>query len=156
MIPARGYTLLELVVVVALLALATGLVAPAGYRMIETWREADEVEQVMHAIAALSLRARNEGRALHLAQADGPRPAGAGEPATPPTPAAGGQAGAAGGPVPLPEGWRLRMQVPLTVRANGACSDAEGVLHTRRQALPFRVEAPFCRVLREAAGSGGT
>ncbi|KAF1686622.1 hypothetical protein B1992_06850 [Pseudoxanthomonas broegbernensis] len=144
MIPARGYTLLEMLVVVALLALATSMVAPAGYRMIASWREADEVERVMQAIAALSLRARNEGRALELAT---PPPA-----ADAPADADAGTAGT--DLLPLPEGWRLQMRNPLTVRANGACSDADGVLVTPRQALPFRIEAPFCRVRREPAGAG--
>ncbi|HET6396414.1 MAG TPA: type II secretion system protein [Pseudoxanthomonas sp.] len=130
---ARGYTLLEMMVVVALLALATGMVAPAGYRMIASWREADEVEQVIHALAALPLRARNDGRTLQLAAGD---------------------AAAVARVVPLPEGWRLVLGTPLTVRANGACSGADGVLETERQALALRIEAPFCRVHRVPAGGG--
>jgi len=156
MIPPRGYTLLEMLVVVALLALATSMVAPAGYRMIASWREADEVERVMQAIAALSLRARNEGRALQLVAA-GAEPGSEDQPDT--LAAADAEAGTTAGDadlVPLPDGWRLQMQVPLSVRANGACSDAEGILHTRRQVLPFRIEAPFCRVLQEPAGAGST
>lgn len=141
---ARGYTLLEMMVVVALLALATGMVAPAGYRMIASWREADEVEQVMHAIAALPLHARNQGRALELAVLP---PA----PDQPPGTPAQRHAGEA---VELPDGWQLRMEVPLAVRPNGACSDARGTLLTDRQAIPFQVQAPYCRIRRIPAGEG--
>ncbi|WP_162404141.1 pilus assembly FimT family protein [Pseudoxanthomonas jiangsuensis] len=146
MTPVRGYTLLEMMVVVALLALATGMVAPAGYRMITTWREASEVEQVMHAIAALPLLARNQGRTLQLDSTPAEeRPLA--DASGPPQPQAGRI-------VDLPEGWQLRMDTPLTVSANGACSGAEGTLQTERQSIPFQVQAPFCRVRRIAASGG--
>lgn len=130
----RGYTLLEILVVVALLALATSLVAPAGYRMITSWREAGEVDEVLQSISALPLRARAAGRELVLPDPTTPDPA---------TPDAAH--------VELPDGWRLEMHSPLTVRANGACSDAAGILHTTRQLIDFRVAAPFCAVRRVAA-----
>ena len=122
---AGGYTLLEMVVVLALLGLAVGMTAPAGFRMIGSWREATEVEQVLRQIAALPARARNEGREWNLAS---------------------GQA--IGEAVILPQDWTLEMDNPLRVRANGACSNADGRLITARQSLDFHVEAPFCRIRR--------
>ncbi|NYZ62249.1 prepilin-type N-terminal cleavage/methylation domain-containing protein [Luteimonas deserti] len=128
--PVRGYTLLEMLVVVAVLALATSLVAPAGYRMTQSWRESTRVDQVMQAMSALPLRARDLGRDLQIPDPRDPvqRP-----------------------PFELPEGWRIEMSTPLLVRANGACSEAAGTLFTEHQMLGFRVEAPFCRVRRLAA-----
>jgi len=119
-----GFTLLELVVVLALLGLATALVAPQGFRMIESWRHATDVDAALGAIAALGARARSQGRPLHFDA----------------------------GPLPddaldgLPEGWSLVLDAPLEVRANGACGDSRGTLRNGGYARRFAVEAPYCRI----------
>ena len=119
-----GYTLLELVVVMAILAMATAIAAPTGYRMIRSWQEATQVEDVLQQLERLPGTVRASGRPLE------------GEPT-------------AGIPaVVLPEGWSLRMAIPLRVLANGACSDARGTLSTQQQSVDFRILAPFCRVER--------
>lgn len=122
---ASGYTLLEMVVVLALMGLAVGMAAPAGFRMIESWREAGDVDEVLRQLAALPTAAREQGRAVRLPPDDG-----------------------ASMPAVLPEGWSLEMDEALVVRPNGACGNAQGRLLTRRQAIDFRVEAPFCRIIR--------
>lgn len=127
----RGYTLLEMLVVIGLFALATSLVAPAGYRMATSWREAGRVDDVLKGFSALPLAARASGRQWQVpdASGDGRPPPG----------------------VDLPEGWRIEMDTPLLVRANGACTDASGTLFTASQSIDFQVAAPFCRVQRLAA-----
>lgn len=119
-----GYTLLELVVVMAILAMATAIAAPPSYRMILSWQEATQVEDVLQQMEQLPGTVRASGRPL-----DGER----------------------NGGIPviaLPEGWSLRMATPLRVLANGACSDARGTLATQQQSIDFRILAPFCRVER--------
>ncbi|TWT18638.1 prepilin-type N-terminal cleavage/methylation domain-containing protein [Luteimonas marina] len=145
----RGYTLLEMVVVIALIALATAMVAPGGYRMIASWSEASEVEGALKSIASLPLRAREEGRDLRFrpdrSDADQVRVF-----------RASGAAGAQGQPpeqddaglLGLPEGWSLKFEDPLVVRAGGACSGSRGTLVTTRQSIGIEIEAPFCRVRR--------
>lgn len=120
----RGYTLLEMVVVVAVMAMATALVAPAGYRMIATWREASDVDAALEAVAALPMQARREGRTLTFSERDDG----------------------------LPQGWSLSFDTPLVVRGNGACNAAKGELRTARQTIDFEVGAPFCDVQRLAPG----
>lgn len=129
----RGYTLLEMLVVLGLFALATSLVAPAGYRMATSWREAGRVDAVLKGFAALPLAARDGGRQLQVpdASGDGLAPPG----------------------IDLPDGWRIEMDMPLRVLANGACSDASGILITANQSIGFRVSAPFCQTERLAADS---
>ena len=68
---ASGYTLLEMVVVLALMGLAVGMAAPAGFRMIDSWREAGDVDEVLRQLAALPSAARAQGRAF-LCGIDGP------------------------------------------------------------------------------------
>lgn len=127
---ARGFTLLELVVVLALLGLATALVAPAGFRMIASWRRATEVDAVLGAMVALGAHARQQGRALKLDA--GPVPATA---------------------VPgMPEGWTVVLAQPLSVQANGACSGTRGELRATGYVRPFALKAPFCRAELPATG----
>ena len=120
-----GYTLLEMVIVLAVMALATAMVAPASYRMIGTWREAGEVEQVRAELAALPTKARVEGRELRLQP---------------------GEEEALAKLVELPEGWHVELDQPLRVGANGACTGARGTLKTMRQTLSFDIAPPFCKV----------
>lgn len=126
----KGYTLLEMVVVMAVLALATALVGPPGYKMVRSWQDASRVDEVFKQLRALPMTVRDTGRPL-IVKSDSPEPAQA--------------------PVDLPAGWQLRFSAPLTVLANGACSDASGVLVTDHQTLPFQIKAPFCKVVREGA-----
>ena len=130
MTATRGYTLLEMVVVVGLLALATAMVAPAGYRMARSWQDADEIKQVMRSISRLPVAARQTGRALQLDKGlyDSKLPA-----------------------LTVPDDWQLHFAAPLTVRANGACGDSSGTLDTGTQTIDFVVEAPYCRVKRDEA-----
>lgn len=125
-----GFTLLELVVVLALLGLATALVAPAGFRTIASWRRATEVDAALGALVALGAQAQLQGRALRLDA--GPVPA---------------------KQVPgVPEGWTVVLAQPLTIQANGACGGARGELHAEGYVRPFELQAPFCRaVLNEPA-----
>lgn len=119
-----GYTLLELVVVMAILAMATALVAPPSYRMIRTWQEATQVQDVIEQLERLPGTVRAIGNQLD-------------------TDAKGSNV-----PVNLPQDWSLRMQTPLRVQANGACSDAQATLVTAQQSIELRIHTPFCRVER--------
>ncbi len=119
-----GYTLLELVVVMAILAMATALVAPPSYRMIQTWQEATEVQDVIEQIERLPGTVRARGKPLATDAEDSKVP------------------------VDLPQDWTLRMETPLRILANGACSDAQATLITAQQSIELRIQAPFCRVQR--------
>ena len=148
---AAGYTLLEMVVVLAVLGLATALVAPSTFRMIQSWRDADEVQQVLAEVAALPVAARQIGSEIRLGT--GQASASGIAPIRPPGAEPGNESGigtapATAPPIDLPEGWRLDMDTPLLVRPNGACNAGKGTLTTNRQSIRFEVEAPFCRVRR--------
>lgn len=129
---AAGFTLLELVVVLAVLGLATALVAPQGFRMIASWRRATDIDTTLGAMVALGARAQQEGRPLALQP----------------------------GPVPadllpgLPVGWSVELSEPLLIRANGACSDTRGVVRSGSYARGFALSAPFCSLVLEDPGAG--
>lgn len=126
-----GFTLLELVVVLALLALATALVAPQGFRMIATWRRATDVDAVLGAMAALGATARQQGRSLELPAGRVPADAIAG----------------------LPEGWTVVLAEPLAIQANGACGGTHGELRSGSYVRAFALQPPFCRVVLDPAAT---
>jgi len=119
-----GYTLLEMVVVIALIALATALVAPPGMRMVRSWQEATEVSDVIEQIERLPSAVRASGNTLTLTDE------------------------ALNAPLELPDDWALIFDTPLTIHANGACSNAQGRLQTVHQEIELQILAPFCRVQR--------
>lgn len=120
----RGYSILELLLVIAIMGLATALVGPPMYRMIGSWQRADTAERILGELAALPSRAASEGRTLTL----GP--------------------GLVGADVleDLPESWSLRLDQRLTVRANGACSASSGTLSAGTVDMRFDLVAPYCRI----------
>lgn len=122
---AAGYTLLEMVVVMTILAMATAVAAPMGSRMIGAWSNATQVQDVLGQIEQLPSTVRDSGKPL--------------------------QAGPDGEPLPvkLPQGWKLELHQPLHILANGACSSATATLVTPRQQIDVHVEAPFCHVKRD-------
>ena len=63
---ARGFTLLELMVAVAIGALLVGLGAPAAMRLHATMEYRDAVRGLQSAAAGARLRALNAGRAMDL------------------------------------------------------------------------------------------
>lgn len=127
----RGFTLLELVVVLGLMGLATALVAPAGIRTIETWRRATDVDAALGSLSAMGARAHNAGTGVALEAGELP-------------------AGAVAG---IPEGWSVLLDGPLRIQANGACSAAvRGTLvHRGGYAQPFTITMPFCETVRREA-----
>jgi len=126
---AAGFTLLELVVVLALLGLATALVAPQGFRTIQTWRRATDVDAALGTLAALGANAQQQGRSLRFDA--GPMPADA---------------------LPgIPEGWSIVLDAPLVVQANGACGNTSGELRQGGYVRRFALAAPFCRVALDVA-----
>jgi len=63
---SHGFTLLEILVVLVLLALATGLVAPAGARWLDAARQRAWQEDLRAQLANQPLRAFHSGQALVL------------------------------------------------------------------------------------------
>jgi prepilin-type N-terminal cleavage/methylation domain-containing protein len=122
---ARGFTLLELIVVLALLGMATALVAPQGFRMIASWRRATDVDAALGAMAALGAKAQQQGRRMEF-------------------PAGPVAAGAIAG---LPDGWSVVLATPLVVEANGACGATRGELRSGTYSRSFALQPPFCRIV---------
>jgi len=117
---ARGFTLLELLVVLVMLGLAAALVGPASLRSLERWRAADEMQRARAVLHSLPLQAQRSGRRLEI---DGPR-----------APLEG-----------LPESVQIRVVRPWSVTPEGYCTPGEADIVQEGVQRRIRVSSPYCR-----------
>ena len=131
--PAKsgGYTLLEILVVLVLLGLLTGLAVPRLERMFDSLRIAFERDDVLDAIADLPYLANQQGLSFELTQ----------------FPAEASPDSSSGQKVPLqlPEGWAVRAKKPIRYAANGVCGGGALTLQYAGQAFEVDLVPPLCR-----------
>ena len=138
---AAGFTLLELVVVLAIMALVTGIAAVRVFSLINSWRERTQLESIEQQFTRLPMLARQRGNDIVL-----------------PPPAVVQDATGSTDPLPvdppvleLPKGWVVYFDQPLRVRGSGLCEGARirlehGDRHYRRE-----VAAPFCQLSEDTS-----
>ena len=119
----RGFTLLEMIVVLAILGLATALVAPAMLRGIDSWRRQAAMDMLVDNLRALPGEARAKGRPIVIDEATL-------RSSTPPLRVEGD--------------WELRVPAPWQVGANGVCEGGDVVIANARGERTIRAAAPFC------------
>ena len=157
---ARGFTLLELLVVVALVALVAALALPNLDRLRGAITTTTERSYILDQFSGLGRHAMLQARALvvpqtrpssdgELPEAGRPTPDAAREPPHPRRAAAPSGPVSRGGreryEIDLPEGWAVHLDKPLVVLANGVCLGAELTLHVRgREDFRVRLEPPYC------------
>lgn len=159
---ARGFTLLELMVVLLLLALVTALAMPNLDRLAAGVARGTERDRILDQFVGLGRQAMLQRRNYVVFGTD------AGQDAGPPAPGGGtadaareepgrGAAGPSSDPflhadheryaIDLPEGWEIGLDPPLVVRANGACLGARLTLrHRGAVAVEVDLEPPYCRI----------
>ena len=167
-----GFTLLELLVVLALVGLVAAIAFPNLERLYGAVTRETERDHILDQFAGLGLRAMRQGRNFVVFGAGGPGGPGfsvspesgaaftaetgaafaAGNSASTPSDAESASlAGYTPYAIEAPEGWEIRLEPPLRVRANGVCLGATLILRYQGEAEP-RIElmAPWCRVSPDA------
>ena len=119
----RGFTQLEMIVVLAILGLATALVAPSAIRGIDAWRRQSELDSLLDQIRALPGNARASGKPILLNDA---------------------ALKAAGAPLRIAGEWTLGVPEPWSVAANGVCEGGEVTIGNDVGSRTIVVAAPFC------------
>lgn len=156
-----GFTLLELLVVLALVGLVAAIAFPNLERMAASLTRTTERDQILDQLAGLGRRALH-GRRNYVVFGAGDT-ADAGWSDLP-----GGEAMEAGResasevaglprdgyepyPIDVPEGWEIRLDPPLVIRANGVClGTVLTLLHRGAAEERIELEAPWCRVAPDA------
>ena len=139
---ARGFTLLELIVVLVLVGLVTVLAVPNLERLYEGFTRKAEQGRILNRIAGLGREAMLRERAFAVY--------GTGEIGD-----AAGIARRVSGFEPydleVPAGWQVSVDRPLLVRANGVCLGATLTLvHRGVSTAQVVLRAPYCRVDADA------
>ena len=119
----HGFTLLEMIVVLAILGLATALVAPSAVRGIDSWRRQAAIDGLLDDIRALPGNARSTGRAIALSDE---------------------ALKAEDAPLRIAGSWTLTVPQPWNVEANGVCEGGELVIGNDYGSRTIAVSSPFC------------
>lgn len=125
----RGFTLLELLLVMALAALLTGLVAPRMWQWVEGARLRAGVDAARASLEALPRQAFGEARRVSV--------------------------GAGGASLRLPEGWRLELSAPLVYEANGMTTGGRVRLEADRKTVADWIVVPPAGTVRNAEAADG-
>lgn len=120
---AAGFTLLEMIVVLAILGLATAMVAPSALRSIDTWRRQTEQDKLLDQIRALPGNARATGRGVIISDET---------------------LAAAKPPLQIAADWTLRVPAPWRVNPNGVCEGGEVEIGNAYGTRMIKVASPFC------------
>jgi prepilin-type N-terminal cleavage/methylation domain-containing protein len=119
----HGFTLLEMIVVLAILGLVTAMVAPSALRSIDTWRRQTAQDGLLDQIRALPGNARASGRPVVLSD----------------------QAlASADPPLHVDADWTLRVPAAWRVHGNGVCDGGEVEIGNSRGKRVIKVASPFC------------
>lgn len=148
--PSRGITLVELLVVLALLGVIGALVLPNLERFTAGVTRNSERDLILNEIAGLGTEAMLQGRGFVVLDTDALE-----ELEAEADPDAEGQTGQhvhdpTGLPVhrlEIPDGWHLDLDAPLVVRATGACLGGRLALeHDDVPPVEVELVPPYCRV----------
>lgn len=119
---SAGFSLLELMVVLGLVSLISGVVFPGLARLYDAVQASNEQEEIIAQINMLGVQAWQSRQAFSLLEK-----------------------------LTLPEGWEVRVRNPIYYRANGFCvgGTAQLVRHgeTRRS---VSLKSPYCQVQNES------
>jgi prepilin-type N-terminal cleavage/methylation domain-containing protein len=123
--PDRGFTLIEVVIALAIISITVSFVLPRLAEWIDRLAFSMRQQQFEDALAGLGTRARQSGRTLVLRS----------------TGSAPGLAEA----IEVPSTWDLRVEPPVAFRYDGVCTGGTVRLNFPGGEKTYRLQAPYCR-----------
>jgi len=130
---SRGFTLLELLVVLTVVGLVTALVAPNLGRLVGSMERAVRRDGLVADIAGLSFRAYSLGQGFELSEAGFNVPLRDGDLV-----------------LSVPSGWRVEVESPIRFSFTGLCSGGSlSVSSPDGVVEKLRLVPPACQVERE-------
>ena len=129
---ARGFTLIEILVVLTIIAMLAGLVTPTFFHLVRRFEISAQREQIVIEIAQLGYRAYLSGQPVTL-----------GLPANRDAPSGGAPAKPA---IALPDGWEIEARQPITYSFGGVCSGgALTLIDPDKVRHDLRLKPPRCK-----------
>ncbi len=122
----QGFTLLEIVVVLAILSLVAGMVMPHTAKVVQRFQAAAERDEIFKQLSDLGVQARRNARGFelyHYSAADSSLP------------------------LQLPEGWVLQAEAPVRYRANGFCEGGTVKLQRNDTIFMLNLKPPYCQLI---------
>ncbi|MDD5123596.1 prepilin-type N-terminal cleavage/methylation domain-containing protein [Methylovulum sp.] len=124
----RGYTLLELLVVLLLLALVTGLIMPRLSNLYESAVRAFQREDLLQQISGLGYQAYQQGKTWRLGEVEDEKKNAELEP-----------------PLTAPEGWTISAGSPIDYYPNGVCTGGIITLQQGPFNQQWHLKPPLCQ-----------
>lgn len=116
----RGFTLLELLVVLGLIGLVAGVVAPRFLDLQERLGQRNQLQEIRQRLNGLPLIALRQASPLQI--------------------------DAKGAPFEPPLGWRLSARQPIVYQSNGVCLGGElEIWHRQTRLHTLQLQAPYCK-----------
>jgi prepilin-type N-terminal cleavage/methylation domain-containing protein len=122
---ASGFTLLELLIVLALIGLVAAVVVPGLARTYDAIVSSGERADVVRALEGLPLRARSAGESIAIDRGD---------------------RRALAAHLQLPEGWTVDLEEPLRIEHTGLCHPTRVRVAGRGAVESWTLGAPSCGV----------
>jgi prepilin-type N-terminal cleavage/methylation domain-containing protein len=127
----RGFTLIEILVVMVIIGLIAGVALPRFFAMSQSYERAAQRQNFLIDIGNLGYRAYNSGQTLELA-----------------SPA---QAASSKDLLSIPTGWQFHVAKPILYDFNGICSGGQISLTDPDGALEsFQLTPPLCQPMASA------
>ena len=142
---SRGFTLLELLIVLLLMSLLAAIAAPNLVRLYASVQRQTERDYILDQFAGLGRMALRHGRSyVVITEAPSAPETGDGsEPQTLQPPERGTRRYV----IDLPEGWTIDLSHPLVIRHNGVCLGAGlTLLYDGKVEARFGLRPPYCRI----------
>lgn len=124
---ANGFTLLELLIVLLILGLVSGLIFPRLSNIYDNIVIMYEKEDILAQLNSLHFKVFQYGQVFDLTSYPLPKDA----PKL----------------LELPPNWTLKTDTPIRFRRNGSCSGGHLTLLHGEQIFKVKLEPPFCRAI---------
>ena len=119
---SSGYSLIEVIVVLALLSLVTSVIIPSLSSSLDRFQLRSNQDEVLIQLSGLGYLAYQKQQAIVLYPGDD-----------------------FGDVLELPEGWSIELEGPIRYQANGICLGGTITLVYEQETEQFLLTAPFCR-----------
>lgn len=121
-----GYTLIEIIVVTAMIAILAGLTFPRLYSLYSSWQRSLQRSEVIDQVNSLSVKALLNGQAYLISN----------------MPEDNRQL-----PIVLPPGWQIKADLAINFRENGVCEGGLLIIEDQLVRESFRLQPPYCAIV---------